>query len=232
LGNDWSTRRVIPFSPTCKESRGEPAGNSRGISTSADRTPIHGNSAGRSYSDIGGVVRIGPPLGRLLLLGGSISFEDESPAKSPILVTDTALVADTSQALINRYTKHQTARLNALWGLRDVHFVRVSGFDALEGTQDLRTGFQLATLLGRAPDSFAATSATGSVRLTFTSGQRRRFPMRHSTSPAKVVATKMAIGMECSRTGVVPFTSSRSTGTRSSPIFSGVPAGSRGFRFS
>ena len=30
-----------------------------------------------------------------------------------------------------------------------MHFVRVSGFDALEGTQDLRTGFQLATLLGK-----------------------------------------------------------------------------------
>ena len=44
----------------------------------------------RSYSDIGGVVRIGPPLGRLALVGGSISFEDESPGKVPIIVTERA----------------------------------------------------------------------------------------------------------------------------------------------
>lgn len=103
----------------------------------------------RSYSDIGGVIRIGPPLGRLALVGGSISFEDERPAQLPVIVTDTAVIPDTSQALINRYTTHLTARLNALWGVRNVRFVRVSGFDALEGTQDLRTGVQVATLLGK-----------------------------------------------------------------------------------
>jgi hypothetical protein len=103
----------------------------------------------RSYSDIGGVVRIGPPLGRLALVGGSISFEDEKPATQPVLVTDTALLPDTSQALMNRYSVHKTARLNALWGVRNVRFVRVIGFDALEGTQDLRTGVQVATLIGK-----------------------------------------------------------------------------------
>jgi hypothetical protein len=39
--------------------------------------------------------------------------------------------------------------VNALWGVRNVRFLRVSGFDALEGTQDLRTGVQVATLLGK-----------------------------------------------------------------------------------
>ena len=95
------------------------------------------------------MVRIGPPLGRLALVGGSISFEDETPGTQPVRVTDAGLVADTSQALMNRYTMHQTARLNALWGLRNVRFVRVSGFDALEGTQDLRTGVHVATLIGK-----------------------------------------------------------------------------------
>jgi hypothetical protein len=151
LGSDWSTEASHPFITDLQRiSWRTTAGNSRGYfyfrRPNADPAAI---LLKRSYSDIGGVIRIGPPLGRLALVGGSISFEDESPGTNPILVTDTALVADTSKALINRYGKHQTARLNALWGLRDVHFVRVSGFDALEGTQDLRTGVQIATLLGK-----------------------------------------------------------------------------------
>src|SRR6202049_1314341 len=151
LGSDWSTEASHPFLTDLQRiSWRTTAGNSRGYfyfrRPGADPAAI---LLERSYSDIGGVVRIGPPLGRLALVGGSISFEDESPATSPIRVTDTALVADTSQALMNRYVRHQTARLNALWGVRNVHFVRVSGFDALEGTQDLRTGIQLATLLGK-----------------------------------------------------------------------------------
>jgi len=151
LGSDWSTEASHPFlTDLQKLSWRTTAGNSNGYfyfrRPGADPAAIR---LERSYSDIGGVARIGPPLGRLALIGGSISFEDESPGTSPIRVTDTALVADTSQALMNRYVKHQTARLNALWGVRNVHFVRVSGFDALEGTQDLRTGIQLATLLGK-----------------------------------------------------------------------------------
>ncbi len=151
LGSDWATELSHPFLTDLQRvSWRTTAGNTNGYFyfRRPDALPA-AIRLERSYSDIGGVVRIGPPLGRLALVGGSISFEDESPATSPIIVTDTALVADTSQALINRYTKHQTARLNALWGVRNVHFVRVSGFDALEGTQDLRTGVQLATLLGK-----------------------------------------------------------------------------------
>ena len=151
LGSDWGTELSHPFLTDLQRvSWRTTAGNANGYFyfRRPDALPA-AIKLERSYSDIGGVVRIGPPLGRLALVGGSISFEDESPATSPIIVTDTALVADTSQALINRYTKHRTTRLNALWGVRNVHFVRVSGFDALEGTQDLRTGVQLATLLGK-----------------------------------------------------------------------------------
>lgn len=104
---------------------------------------------GRSYSDIGGVIRIGPPLGRLALIGGSLSFEDEDPRGQPIIVRDSGLINDTSTVLINRYTKHQTARINGLWGVRNVRFIRAIGFDALEGAQDLRTGGQIATLVGK-----------------------------------------------------------------------------------
>ena len=151
LGSDWRTELSHPFLTDLQRlSWRTTAGN---LNTyfyfrrpGADAAAIR---LRRSYSDIGGVVRIGPPLGRLALVGGSISFEDERPAQSPILVTDAGLIPDTSTALMNRYSIHQTARLNALWGVRNVHFVRASGFDALEGAQDLRTGLEVATLLGK-----------------------------------------------------------------------------------
>jgi hypothetical protein len=151
LGSDWATELSHPFLTDLQRlSWRTTAGNNKGyfyfLRPNADPAAL---KIGRSYSDIGGVVRIGPPLGRLALVGGSVSFEDETPDNQPVLVTDAGVVPDTSQALINRYTTHQTARLNALWGVRNVQFVRVSGFDALEGTQDIRTGVQVATLIGK-----------------------------------------------------------------------------------
>lgn len=151
LGSDWRTELSHPFvtdlqrlswRTTAGEQNGYFYFKRPGALAAALRIR-------RSYSDIGGVVRIGPPLGKLALVGGSLSFEDEDPDAMPKTISDLGILDDTSTALINRYTKHQTARLNGLWGIRNVHFLRVSGFDALEGTQDLRTGFQLATLLGK-----------------------------------------------------------------------------------
>jgi hypothetical protein len=150
LGSDWAMEASHPFLTDLQRiSWRTTAGNSIGYFYF--RRPGALPAAlkiERSYSDVGGVIRIGPPLGRLLLVGGSVSFEDETPGAQPVII-DTAVLADTSQALINRYTKHQTARLNGLFGIRDVHFLRVTGFNALEGTEDLRTGVQLATLLGK-----------------------------------------------------------------------------------
>lgn len=151
LGSDWAMEASHPFVTDLQRiSWRTTAGNTIGYFYF--RRPNALPSAlriGRSYSDIGGVVRIGPPLGRLALVGGSISFEDENPGLQPVIIGKTIITPDTSQELINRYTKHQTARLNALWGVRNVRFLRVTGFDALEGTQDVRTGVQIATLLGK-----------------------------------------------------------------------------------
>jgi hypothetical protein len=150
LGSDWAMEASHPFLTDLQRiSWRTTAGNTLGYfyfrrpNALAPALRIQ-----RSYGDIGGVIRIGPPLGRLALIGGSISFEDENPGTQPVIV-DSVITPDTSQALINRYTKHQTARINGLWGIRNVHFLRVSGFDALEGTQDLRTGVELATLVGK-----------------------------------------------------------------------------------
>jgi hypothetical protein len=151
LGSDWATELSHPFlTDLQKLSWRTTAGNLNGyFYFKRPGAPSAAIKLARSYSDIGGVARIGPPLGRLGLIGGSLSFEDEDPGTQPVIIANKAITPDTSRVLINRYTKHQTARINGLWGVRDVHFMRVSGFDALEGTQDLRTGWQLATLLGK-----------------------------------------------------------------------------------
>ncbi len=151
LGSDWRTELSHPFLTDLQRiSWRTTAGNLNGyFYFKRPDNPSAAIKLARSYSDIGGVARIGPPLGRVALVGGSLSFEDEDPGTQPVIIANKAITLDTSQVLINRYTKHQTARINGLWGVRDIHFLRVSGFDALEGTQDLRTGWQLATLLGK-----------------------------------------------------------------------------------
>lgn len=109
---------------------------------------VHGLHLARSYFDIGGIVRVGPP-GRLSLFGASFSQDRELPARVPVLITDSGLVVDSSSVLWNRYAMHRIARVNALWGVRDIGFRRARGLDALTATQDVPIGFQLGTMFGR-----------------------------------------------------------------------------------
>lgn len=102
----------------------------------------------RAHADVGGVVRVGVP-GRLSLFGASLSREHEVTGRDFVMVSDTGVFADTSIHLADRFDRHRIARVNALWGVRAVRFMRVSGFDALSAPQDVRKGFQLGTLLGR-----------------------------------------------------------------------------------
>ena len=102
----------------------------------------------RTFGDIGGVVRVGPP-GKLGLLGASISYEDEIPQRSPIFVSEGVTMPDTSTVLFDRYARHSVTRINALAGFRDVKYLRVNGFESLDGNQDMRRGFEIATVLGR-----------------------------------------------------------------------------------
>jgi hypothetical protein len=103
----------------------------------------------RTYGDAGGVFRIGPPAGRLALIGGSVSYEDEIPHGSPVFVLDGSTVPDTSTALMDRYERHTVTRINALAGFRDIRYIRVNGFESLDGSQDMRQGLEIATVLGR-----------------------------------------------------------------------------------
>ena len=148
----------------------------------------------REYADAGGVVAFGP-VRHVFLFGATVSRERERTGRSPVLVLDSAVVPDTSTALIDRYTEHRTSRINLLFGFRNLTFMPVRAFDAVEGTQDVRTGMQLSTLFGRGlkltdadeRDYFMSTdiylghgTAASFVGLEFT-GERRRDLDTHTT---------------------------------------------------
>jgi hypothetical protein len=102
----------------------------------------------RSFGDIGLILRVGEP-GRLSLFGMSMSREESSPREDIVVVTDTGLVPAGGTVLDQRYSARRAARINLLWGVRNLRFKRVDGLDALTGQQDIRTGFQIGTLFGR-----------------------------------------------------------------------------------
>ena len=104
--------------------------------------------ARRQFVDAGAVVRVGEP-GLLSILGGALTFERGAPSGQPVFVTDSGLIPDSGAALRDRYQSFRSARANLLVGYRQVNFLRVSGFDALSGTQDMRRGVQAAFTVGR-----------------------------------------------------------------------------------
>lgn len=149
-GGQWYSELSHPFFTDLQRTAWRLGGGVRGdyvsfARESGDRPAVH---ADRRFADIGGLIRIGVP-GRLSLFGASVTFERESSGGAPVIITDSGMFADTSSALVGRYGRHTSARANALWGVRNLRFLRVTGFDALTGTQDMRRGFQLSTLLGR-----------------------------------------------------------------------------------
>lgn len=101
----------------------------------------------RQYFDVGAVARLGEP-GLLAIVGGSLSLEHGVPGVEPVVVTDSGLIPDEGLDLRGRYDRYRSARLNLLVGYRQVNFLRVSGFDALAGTQDVRRGVQAAFTFG------------------------------------------------------------------------------------
>jgi hypothetical protein len=97
----------------------------------------------RRFVDVGAVVRIGIP-GRLSLFGVSFSQEEDTPFLPPTPADDVPY-----DSLLARHAPRRNARVNALWGLRNLRFMQVERFEGLTATQDIRLGFQLGTLIGR-----------------------------------------------------------------------------------
>ncbi|MEP6731822.1 MAG: BamA/TamA family outer membrane protein [bacterium] len=107
----------------------------------------------RKFFDVGGIVRVGPP-GRLGLLGASLTGEDEATGARLILPEDGVLkdVGPTPRV----YSPHRIARVNLLWGVRNINYVRRQGLDALTATQDVPLGFQFGSQVGRSLTALGA----------------------------------------------------------------------------
>lgn len=151
LGGGWTALASHPFltdlqRTSWRASAGEVSGYLYFLRPNAPELAM---PVSRSYGDIGGVAAIGAVRRQQLLLGGTISRERERTGRVPAFITDSGVFGDTSSILVGRYGEHRSTRLNLLVGFRDLRFVRVTGFDAVEGAQDVRDGYQLAALLGR-----------------------------------------------------------------------------------
>lgn len=150
LGSDWTSEATHPFYTDIQRIawRARAGATDDYVQYPNDINSSHAIRLTRNYFDVGGIVRIGPP-GRLSLFGASISGDDERPGSTQVLITSHGFAPDTSSALLGRFVDHRIARVNALWGVRDIGFRPVVGFYALTATQDLPVGFQLGTLFGR-----------------------------------------------------------------------------------
>jgi hypothetical protein len=150
LGSDWRTEASHPFLTDLQRIawKASAGASSDFVQFEPVKDESHGVNLERRFFDVGGILRLGPP-GRLSLFGASITGDHEIPDSTSVLITDDGFRPDTSTVLRDRYQPHRIARVNALWGVRDIGFVRVRGFDALTGTQDLPVGFQVGTLFGR-----------------------------------------------------------------------------------
>lgn len=102
----------------------------------------------RVFAEVGGMMRLGRP-GNLWSFGASLSREATEVSSAPILLRSTGPLPDTTSVLVGQFQRRDARRLNLLIGLRRVRFFNVSGFDVVEGTQDLRTGAQIGLLIGR-----------------------------------------------------------------------------------
>lgn len=155
LGGSWNTELAHPYLTDLQRiawrtTAGGVESYQRLLRPSGDNVAMQFT---RTYGDVGGVIRLGP-TGRLFLVGGSVSRELERPAYTPVVIVGDTPVPELGTALTGRYESLNTTRLNALLGYRQVRFMKVNGFDALRGTQDVRAGIEVATLFGRGIQAF------------------------------------------------------------------------------
>jgi hypothetical protein len=141
----------------------------------------------RTFGDLGAVFRVGEP-GRLRLIGGSLTRERDVVDSRPVIITPDGFVDDSlADGFPAEYRTANVTRINALIGLRRLSFLRVEGYDALTGVQDMPVGVQSALMLGRSLPVLGATDQDWFVRhgLYLGGGSARSFVGVESITEAR-----------------------------------------------
>lgn len=110
----------------------------------------------REFADFGGLIRVGP-VGRLKLVGMSVTREKSRVDSVPVRITREGFAIDSGAPLLAPFRTQNVARINALFGVRRIGFRRVQGFDALNGAQDVRVGMEFGSSYGQSMRVAGAT---------------------------------------------------------------------------
>lgn len=103
----------------------------------------------RERADAGVAFRLNT-IGRVTYLVGAIAnYERRTAASSAVIVTDKALIDTTTPELTGRYREQRNTRAAIALGIRALTFARVRAFDGLERVQDVATGMQFSTTIGK-----------------------------------------------------------------------------------
>ena len=86
---------------------------------------------------------------RRVFLGGVVTYERMSTHDRGVVISDSGYVHEPDNLFDARFPDFHATRLSAVAGLRLLHYKRVTGYDALYGTQDFPLGVQLAGQIGR-----------------------------------------------------------------------------------
>ena len=161
MGGDWAFGVAYPFQTDYQRSAWKLTIGQSDTYIPLVRPDTDAVSIGlrRAYVELGAITRLGSP-GSLFLLGVALTGEIETPSTQPMLLRATGPLPDTTAATIatfnNRYSTSDSRRINFMAGYRRVRFLRVTGFDVLEGTQDVRQGFEGGAVVGRGMTEFGA----------------------------------------------------------------------------
>ena len=104
------------------------------------------------------------------LIGPVVTYEHARPGNEGFVASDSGLLLGDTTTFKNRYTPYRTFRGGLAAGVRWIDYMRVSGFDALLGEQDVARGFQLSGTIEHGFSLAQATDQSSLVSLNLYSG--------------------------------------------------------------
>ena len=158
MGGEWGIEAGVPFLTDFQRVAWRASiGQSDGYPPFA-RPDTEAVSLGlrRVNADVGVLSRFGTP-GRVVQFGVGLSRFLVQPSTQPMLLRGTGPLNDTSSALAGRYRTIDARRIDLIFGVRRLAFTRASGFEVLEGTEDVGLGVQAGLVLSRGMTELGAT---------------------------------------------------------------------------